>query len=156
MTKLTPFLLSGLLLFGGVACSDVAKTSADAPNSTDKVGKVPEADSTQTTQRDASKDVRDAQIKADERARQQRNQAGANDDKISDNDVESLVRDRLEKQLPSSQLAVDADEGVVTISGTVPSQTELNQIASIAKEVQGVKDVEVKAKVATAKPASNQ
>jgi len=152
MRKLTPFLLSGLLLLAGVACSDVAKTSADAPNSTDKVGEVPEADSVQTTQQDANRDVRDAQIKADERARQQRNQVGANDGKIADNDVESLVRNRLEQQLPSSQLAVDAEEGDVTISGTVASQAHLNQIASIAKEVQGVKDVEVKATVVTAKP----
>jgi osmotically-inducible protein OsmY len=152
MKKLTPLLLSALLLVGGVACSDVAKTSADAPNSTEKTGEVPETDSNQTTQRDANRNVRDAQIKADERARQQRNQVGANDGKIADNDVESIVRDRLEQQLPSSQLAVDADEGIVTISGTVASQTELDQIASIAKEVQGVKDVEVKAKVATAKP----
>ena len=156
MNKLTPLLLSGLLLVGGVACSDVAKTSADAPNSTAKTGKVPEADSNQTTQRDATQNVRDAQIKADERARQQRNEAGADDSKIADNDVESLVRNRLEQRLPSSQLAVDADEGIVTISGTVTSQTELDQIASIAQEVQGVKDVEVKAKVATVKPDNTQ
>ncbi|HEY9749241.1 MAG TPA: BON domain-containing protein [Allocoleopsis sp.] len=156
MKKLTPFLLSGFFLLGGVACSDVAKTSADAPNSTENVGKAPEADSNQTTQRDATQNVRDAQIKADERARQQRNEAGADDSKIADNDVESLVRNRLEQRLPSSQLAVDADEGIVTISGTVTSQTELDQISSIAKEVQGVKDVEVKAKVATVKPDNTQ
>lgn len=152
MKKLTPLFLSGLLLIGGVACSDVAKTSADAPNSTEKTGEVPEADSNQTTQRDATRDVRESQIKADERARQQRNQAGANDGKIADNDIESLVRNRLEQRLPSSQLAVDADEGIVTISGTVASQSELDQITFIAQEVQGVKEVEVKAKVATARP----
>lgn len=156
MKKLTLFLLSSLLLLGGVACSDVAKTSADAPNSTEKVGKAPEVDSNQTTQRDANRNVRDAQIKADERARQQRNEAGADDSKIADNDVESLVRNRLEQQLPSSQLAVDAEEGIVTISGTVASQSELDQIASIAQKVQGVKDVKVKAKVATAKPDNTQ
>jgi hyperosmotically inducible protein len=156
MKKLTPLFLSGLLLFAGAACSDVSKTSADAPNSTEKVGKAPETDSNQTTQRDANRDVRDAQIKSDERARQQRNEVGADDSKISDNDVESLVRDRLEQRIPSSQLAVDAEKGVVTISGTVTSQAQLDQIAGIAKEVQGVKDVEVKAKVATVKPDSNQ
>ena len=149
MHKLTPFLLSSLLLFGGVACSDVSKTSADAPNSTERVGEVPDAESTQTTQQDANRDVRDAQIKADERARAQRNEVGADDGKIADSDVESLVRNQLEKELPSGQLAVDAEEGIVTISGTVTSQADLDQIDDIAKEVQGVKEVKVNATVAS-------
>jgi hyperosmotically inducible periplasmic protein len=148
MKKLTPFLLGSLLLFGVAACNDVAKTSADAPNSTERVGNVPDADSAQTTQRDANRDVRDAQIQADERVRQQRNQAAGNDAEIADGDVESLVRNRLEKQLPSGNLAVDSEEGVVTISGTVTSKADLDRIDEIAQEVQGVKSVKVNATVA--------
>ncbi|MBD1810195.1 transporter, partial [Microcoleus sp. FACHB-DQ6] len=34
MNKLTPILLSGILLLGAAACSETAKTSSDAPNST--------------------------------------------------------------------------------------------------------------------------
>jgi osmotically-inducible protein OsmY len=149
MKKLTPLLLSSLLLFGGVACSDVSKTSADAPNSTERVGEAPDAESTQTTQQDANRNLRDAQIQADERARAQRNEAGADDSKIADSDVESLVRNQLEQELPSSQLAVDAEEGIVTISGTVTSQADLDKIDDIAKEVKGVKDVKVNATVAS-------
>lgn len=155
MTKFAPFLLSGLLLLGGVACSDVAKTSADAPNSTKRVGEVPKADSTKNTAQDAQRDLRSEQIKSDERARAQRNQAGGDETKIADNDVESLVRNQLEQELPSSQLAVDSEEGIVTISGTVPSQTELNRIATVAQKVKGVKEVKVNAKVAKPQPDKN-
>jgi osmotically-inducible protein OsmY len=148
MKKLTPFLLGSLLLFGVAACNDVAKTSADAPNSTERVGNVPDADSAQTTRQDANRDVRDAQIQADERARQQRNQAAGNDGEIAEGDVESLVRNRLEQQIPSGNLAVDSEDGVVTISGTVTSQADLDRIDEIAQAVQGVKSVKVNAKVA--------
>lgn len=148
MKKLTPFLLGSLLLFGVAACNDVAKTSADAPNSTERVGNVPDADSAKTTRQDANRDVRDAQIQADERARQQRNQAAGNDGEIAEGDVESLVRNRLEQQIPSGNLAVDSEDGVVTISGTVTSQADLDRIDEIAQAVQGVKSVKVNAKVA--------
>lgn len=147
MKKLMPFLLGSLLLVGVAACSDVAKTSADAPNSTERVGNVPDADSAQTTRQDANRDVRSAQIQADERARQQRNQAAGNDGEIAEGDVESLVRNRLEQQIPSGNLAVDSEDGVVTISGTVTSQADLDRIDEIAQEVQGVKSVKVNAKV---------
>lgn len=151
MKKLTPLLLSSLLLFGVAACNDVAKTSANAPNRTDQVGKAPNADSTKAAQQDANRNVRNAQIQADERARQQRNQAGGNDTKIADGDIKSLVRDRLEKGLPSSNLSVDSDKGAVTISGTVTSQADLKRISEIAQEVQGVKSVKVNATVAQPK-----
>ncbi len=147
MKKLMPFLLGSLLLVGVAACNDVAKTSADAPNSTERVGNVPDADSAQTTRQDANRDVRSAQIQADERARQQRNQAAGNDGEIAEGDVESLVRNRLEQQIPSGNLAVDSEDGVVTISGTVTSQADLDRIDEIAQEVQGVKSVKVNAKV---------
>lgn len=147
MKKLMPFLLGSLLLVGVAACSDVAKTSADAPNSTERVGNVPDTDSSQTTRQDANRDVRSAQIQADERARQQRNQAAGNDGEIAEGDVESLVRNRLEQQIPSGNLAVDSEDGVVTISGTVTSQADLDRIDEIAQEVQGVKSVKVNAKV---------
>ena len=158
MNKVLPFLLGVTLLFSATACT-TAKTSSDAPNSTndnttttDNNNEELNAEDAQENQEDATSKVRQDQIASDTRARQQRNDAAGNPEEIADSDVESLVRNQLETKLPKSELAVDSEEGVVTISGTVASQKELDQIESLAKEVKGVKSVNVKATVATPKP----
>ncbi len=61
----------------------------------------------------------------------------------------------LEANLPASQLTVDAEEGTVTVAGTVPTQEQLNKIPTLAQEIKGVKSVKVEAKVAPAQPGSN-
>ena len=151
MKKLTPFLLSGILLFGAVACNNAAKTTSDAPNSTENVGQPPDSSSVQNTQKDASSQTREAQRASDERARADRSNATGGSAPTSDGDLESKVRNELERELPSSKLAVDAKDGVVTVSGTVTSQDQLPKISSAAKKVQGVKSVNVKATVAQPK-----
>jgi len=150
MNKLTPLLLSGFLMVGAVACSDAAKTSADAPDNTGGNAKVEDPGKTATTQKDAGSQVRQDQIASDARARQDRNSATGGNNNPSEGDVKSLVRNKLETSLPESKLAVDSKDGNVTVSGVVADQAQLKKIEPLAKEVKGVKTVTVKASVASA------
>ncbi|MEG5035986.1 BON domain-containing protein [Microcoleus sp. AT3-D2] len=155
MNKLTPILLSSILLFGGAACSDVAKTSADSPNSpTGNTTSPPPADTVQKTQGDATSQIRQNQANADIRAREQRNNVTGGDAIRADSDLQSEVRSKLEVNITKGQLTVEAKDGLVTVGGTVPNQTDLAKIEPLAKEIKGVKDVNVTAVVAPAVPAS--
>lgn len=150
MNKLTPFLIGGILLFGAVACSEGAKTSADAPNSATTTASPPAAETVQKTQGDATSDIRKAQANSDIRAREQRNNVTGGDAIRADGDLKSEVRSKLEVNITKGQLTVDAKDGVVTIGGTVPNQQDLAKIEPLAKEIKGVKTVNVTAVVAPA------
>ncbi|MEG3911349.1 BON domain-containing protein [Microcoleus sp. w1-18aA5] len=155
MNKLTPIILSGLLLFGAAACSEGAKTSADSPNSaTGNTTSPPPAETVQKTQGDATSQIRQNQANSDIRAREQRNNVTGGDAIRADGDLQSEVRSKLEVNITKGQLTVDAKDGVVTVGGTVPNQTDLAKIEPLAKEIKGVKDVNVTAVVAPAAPAS--
>lgn len=163
MKKLTLFILSGVLMFGAVACEN-SKTSADAPNNagetsnantntsatntSDQTNKAPEADSVKATQQDAQSEVRRAQANSNIRAAEQRNNITGGDTKRSDGDLASEVRSKLEVNIQKGQLTVDAEDGAVTVAGTVPTQQDLAKIESLAKEIKGVTSVTVKATVA--------
>jgi hyperosmotically inducible periplasmic protein len=155
MKKLTTFLLSGVLLFGAAACSDGSKTAADAPNTTEATPTAPEADAAKDAQADAQSQVRRDQLNSDIRATEQRNNA-LNDGKAENRDDDAIateVRSKLEANLPASQLVVDGeDNGVVVVSGTVPTKQQFDKIEKLAKEIKGVKTVQNKATVAAAKP----
>jgi hypothetical protein len=155
MNKLTPILLSGILLFGGAACSDGAKTSADAPNSaTGNTTSPPPAETVQKTQGDATSQIRQNQANSDIRAREQRNNVTGGDAIRADGDLQSEVRSKLEVNITKGVLTVEAKDGLVTVGGTVPNQTDLAKIEPLAKEIKGVKTVNVTAVVAPAAPAS--
>jgi pyruvate/2-oxoglutarate dehydrogenase complex dihydrolipoamide acyltransferase (E2) component len=168
MKKVTISLLSGVLLFGAVACGG-AQTGANAPDTTENnaqapqsggtnspattdTAKAPEPEEAQANQKDASSDTRKRQLEADIRAREQRNNVTGGDADRADGDLESEVRSKLEANLPASALTVVAEEGTVTVSGTVPTQEQFAKIETLAKEIKGVKTVAVKATVAPAKP----
>ena len=160
MNKLTPILLSSILLFGAAACSEGAKTSADAPNSTtENTASPPPAEAVQKTQGDATSDIRKAQANSDIRAREQRNNVTGGNEKRAEGDLESEVRSKLEVNITKGALTVDAKDGVVTVGGTVPNQTDLAKIEPLAKEIKGVTQVNVTAVVAPAaseSPSSKQ
>jgi hypothetical protein len=76
MKKLTPFLISCVLVIGAAGCQNPAKTSADAPNDTNKPvsqTEAPTAQATEAAKEDAQSDVRRRQLNADIQAREQRN-----------------------------------------------------------------------------------
>lgn len=154
MKKIFSILLGSALLFGAVACADGAQTSGNAPSDTEEVGGELQ---TEENVEDATSETRQAQIESDERAREDRQEVFGEeaDAEVSDDDIESLVRNSLETKLPTSQLLVESEEGVVTVAGQVASTEDLEQIETLAKEVRGVKSVEVKAQVASPAPANN-
>ncbi len=154
MKKSTHILINCFLLVTTVACSNVSKTSEQAPDSTNTTTQAPDVTKAQDIHKDASNETRRKQLDSDIRAREQRNQATGKDTKRSDNDIRSEVRSKLEANLPDSQLTVDAKDGNVSISGTVPSQPQYQRIEPLAKEIYGVKEVTVKVAVMPAKPKS--
>lgn len=156
MKKLTPFLLTSLLMFGAVACADNEKTTQNAPDGTNQVQtQAPEAENVQQAQNDATSDTRRAQLNSDIRSREQRNNITGGDTDRAQADIESEVRSKLEANITKGQLTVDSKEGIVTVAGTVPNQQDLAKIAPLTQEIKGVKSVNVKAVVAPAQPETN-
>jgi hypothetical protein len=153
MKKLTTLLLSSVLIFSAAACSNNAKTSADAPDSTKASPEAPKASDVQTDQKDAQSKVRRDQLNSDIRSREQRNNATGGGTKRAEGDLASEVRSKLEANIPNGQLTVKADDnGTVTVAGTVPKQEQLAKIEPLAKQIKGVKAVTNKATVAAPKP----
>jgi hyperosmotically inducible protein len=156
MKKITTLILSSLLLIGIVACENNAKTSSNAPSSTEKTGQVPNAKTVQTNENDAASKVRQDQLNSDIRAREQRNNMTGGDADRADSDLSSEVRSKLEANIPKGQLTVAAKNGAVVVSGTVQTQEQLDKIEPLAKQIKGVKSVNVAAKVALAVPDKKQ
>ena len=149
MKKLVPLILCSVLLLGTVACNNTAKTSQDAPNKVGVTTKTPSASEVEDTQADAQSEVRRNELDADIRAREQRNDAFNNGGtQRTDSDLESEVRDKLEANLPASELTIQAKDDAITVAGTVPTQAQLDKIEPLAKQIKGVKSVKVEAQVA--------
>lgn len=151
MRKITPLLLSILLLLGITSC-DNAKTSSNAPNSTEQTGEVPRDETIQANKRDATSQLRRDQLNSDIRAREERNNATGGGADRANSDLASEVRSKLEANIPSSQLTVAAKDGSIIVAGTVQTQEQLNKIDSLAREIKGVTSVQVTAKIAPAAP----
>lgn len=152
MNKITPFLLSSFLLFAAACGNDTARTDANAPDSVGETIETPSAEDAREGKEDSTSQVRRDQLNADIRAREQRDQALSNDNQRTDSDLASEVRSKLEANLPASFLTVEANEGVVTVAGTVPTQEQYQRIEPLAREIRGVKDVTIQAKVQPAQP----
>ena len=148
MKNLTPFLITCFLVFGAAACDNTAKTSDTANENTTTVAETPNTGETQAAKNDAQSETRRRQLNSDIRAREQRNDATGGDIKRAAGDLASEVRSKLEANIPNGQLTVDAaDDGTVTVSGTVPVAAQLQKIDPLAREIKGVKNVVVKATV---------
>ncbi|WP_427160068.1 BON domain-containing protein [Aliinostoc sp. HNIBRCY26] len=148
MKKLTPFIISCVLVVGAAGCQDTAKTTVNAP-APDETPTAPTAQVTQEAQQDAQSELRRRQLNEDIRAREQRNNATGGDRERAGGDLASEVRSKLEANIPNGQLTVNAKEdGTVTVSGTVNNQEQLAKIEPLAKEIKGVTQVIVNATVA--------
>lgn len=157
MKKVFPLLLGGFIAIGTFGCSTgVEKTSTQAPNAPNQTGEVADKQTAQQNQGDATDQTRKRQLESDIRAREDRSNITGGDADRADADLESEIRSKLEANLPASQLAVDAKKGAVTITGTVPTQQQFARIEPLAKEIKGVQQVKVDAKVVPAqqKPKS--
>ena len=152
MKKITPLVLSSILLLGTVACGNNAKTSSNAPDSTEGTGKVVTDKTVETDRKDATSQVRRDQLNADIRAREQRNNVTGGNATRANSDLASEVRSKLEANIPSSQLTVAAKDGAIVVVGNVQNQEQLNKINSLAKEIKGVRSVKVVVKIVPAVP----
>ncbi|MGF1487329.1 MAG: BON domain-containing protein [Prochloraceae cyanobacterium] len=142
--KILFFSLATVLLSLTNAC-DLARTSQDAPGSLDD--RTTDPAEVEATKKDATSDIRQDQLSSDIRAREQRNDIIGDQQKRFDSDLESEVRAKLEANIPRAKLAVDAEDGMVKIVGTVPSHKEYSTIEPLAKEIVGVDNVELDVKV---------
>ncbi len=141
MKRYILFLLSGVLLSGTIACQNVTKTSSDAPSSTQESPKSPTKQVVQKSQKNAESLTRRTQLNSDIRAREQRNNISGGTTNRVDSDLASEVRDKLQANIPRSQLVVDAKKGIVTVSGTVNDQQNLKKIEPLTMQIKGVKSV---------------
>ncbi|MDF5706931.1 MAG: BON domain-containing protein [Nostoc sp. S4] len=152
MQKLTPFVISCLLVFGVAACDNASKTSESAPGNPNQAPQTPTAQTTEASQKDAQSELRRKQLNQDIRAREQRNNATGGDADRAKGDLASEVRSKLEANIPNGQLTVDAaKDGTVTVGGTVNNKEQLAKIEPLSKQIKGVKNVVVKAVVAPPK-----
>ena len=154
MKKLTLFFISSILLLGTIACQNTAKTSADAPDSTQQKPKVLDVNAVKEHQQDAQSQTRRNQLNADIRSHEQRNNTFNNGAKDrTDAAIATEVRDKLEANIPESQLVVDAHQGVVTVSGSVVHPQNLKKI-DLAMQIKGVTKVVNKVTVVPPKTKS--
>jgi hyperosmotically inducible periplasmic protein len=152
MKTILTYLIGGTLMLGTFACSMPSRTTADAPSSAQKAGEAPTQKSAESTKEDATAKVRRDQLNSDIRAREQRNNVTGGDGDRANGDLSSEVRSKLEANIPMGKLTVEAKDGNIVISGTVPTQEQLSKIDSLAKQIKGVKTVNVAAQVAPAAP----
>ena len=152
MKKLTTVLLTSLLVFGTAACSNIDKTSADAPDQTGVTANAPTKSEAQQDQKDAQSQIRRKQLEEDIQAREQRNDFFNNGSVKNrpDSDIASEVRDKLEMNLPASELTIESQQGIVTVAGTVPTSQQLAKIKSLSEQIKGVRGVNVEANVVAA------
>ncbi|MFP5271112.1 BON domain-containing protein [Coleofasciculus sp.] len=155
MNKFTLLCLTGVLSLGVSACGDVARTSNSAPDSINEVANPPDLDTVLRNESDATNPIRRAQANADIRAREQRYNVFREGQERSDSNVQSEVRSKLEVNLATSQLAVQANQGIVTVTGYVQTQENLERIEPLAREIRGVRDVNVQAEVGPKLPPYN-
>ena len=155
MNKITPFLLGGFLLFTAACGTNTARTNSNAPDNVGETIGTPSAEDARQGKDDSTSQVRRDQLNSDIRAREERDQALSNDNQRTDADLASEVRSKLEANLPASFLTVEANEGVVTVAGTVPTQEQYQRIEPLAREIRGVKDVTIQANVQPAQPKND-
>lgn len=149
--KIVASFLMGIIVVTVGACSD-ARTTTDAPVSADKttqtpMAQTPMAKSTEAAKADAQSDLRAKQLDADIRAKEQRGNAMGDGQNRNDGDLASEVRSKLEANIPGGNLTVASKDGVVTVAGTVSTADQLSKIQKLAKEIKGVKSVNVTAVV---------
>jgi hyperosmotically inducible periplasmic protein len=139
-------LLLNLLLMGSISACNEAKTSSDAPSTTESNAPVATTND-KSTKDDAQSDTRRKQLDADIRAREQRNNVAGDPQKRTQSDLASEVRSKLEANIPNGKLTIVANDAKVTVSGTVKTQEQLDKIKPLAMEIKGVESVMVKAAI---------
>jgi hyperosmotically inducible periplasmic protein len=153
MKKFIPVLISGALMVGTLGCTS-ASTNTNTPDAGNQTAQSPDKQTAQQDQNDGASETRRNQLDSDIRSREQRNDAAGATTVKTDGDLESQIRSKLEANLPASQLTVDAQDGVVTITGTVPTPEQQSKVKTLATEIKGAKNIVDKTTVAPAKTSA--
>lgn len=146
MKKLASFVITGVLMFATAACGGGTSTS-EAPDSTAAPGAAKEAASkTDTAAKDTTSTTKTAAqdaAKKTDTATKTAAQGGAAGAK-------TIAKNKLAEKIPGSKLDVTEKDGVLTVTGTVPTEADLKKIEPTIKEYKfkDVKSVKVEAKVA--------
>lgn len=150
------FVILGMssLILVSAACDRVAKTSTTAPNTPNETALEPNPSNVErAAEQDGVSQLRRRQLNADIRAREQRTNLDRGSGERQEADLESEVRSKLEANIPAGQLAVDANsEGIVTISGNVPTYEQLGKIEPLAQQINGVRETIVRVTVSSSTP----
>ncbi|MDJ0692999.1 BON domain-containing protein [Mastigocoleus sp. MO_188.B34] len=177
MKKFIPFLISGILAIGTFGCQseEAAKTNPEASDTTeatqpaaqeasDITAETKAKEDVAATEGEATTDTAASDLKIDPSATDSATDpaaaegvtdptaAGAAEDATAvDGDVATQANKALKDKLPTSKLeAKEEGTGVVSVSGTVSSDAELEEIEPTVKSVQGVTEVKVNATVEAA------
>ncbi|AGY59667.1 BON domain-containing protein [Gloeobacter kilaueensis] len=123
----------------GQAAGNAGQQANSAVGNTDGAQTAGSGESPADASKDAASDTRKRQLNSDIRAREQREDRTG---KVSDGDLESKVRSKLEANIQQSRIAVTAKEGTVTLKGKVPTEADITKATTLTKEIQGVKQVQ--------------
>ncbi len=130
-------------LLGIVACS-VPNESSDNENNSNLIPRDEET-------------IRENQLESDARARKQREDLSGDEDSqagsiVVDNQLRQTVQNEIDQELPGNKLEVSSENGTVTISGEANSVEEMDRVKSIASNVEGVRRVNVEARILSQNP----
>ncbi|BAY33475.1 transport-associated protein [Nostoc carneum NIES-2107] len=152
MKKLIPLLVSSILVIGSFGCQDATKNASETPTTNEATKTAKEASAnTKTTAKEAAANTKTTAKTTTETSKTPAKQAAANTKTTAtETATKSLILSKLTEKIPGSKLAVEDKDGVVTVTGTVPTTADLKKIEPLVKEQKGVKSVKVEAKAAKA------
>jgi osmotically-inducible protein OsmY len=67
----------------------------------------------------------------------------------TDRDLQKEILTRFDNNLPNHQLIVEVNNGQITVSGTVATPEQLEQIEPLLKSIEGIEKVDITATVAS-------
>ncbi|BAY92013.1 MULTISPECIES: BON domain-containing protein [unclassified Tolypothrix] len=153
MKKLIPLLVSSILVIGSFGCQDATKNASETPttNEASKTTAKEASANTKTTAKEAAANTKTTAKSTTETSKTPTKEAAANTKTTAtETATKSLILSKLTEKIPGSKLVVEDKDGVVTVTGTVPTTADLKKIEPLVKEQKGVKSVKVEAKAAKA------
>ncbi|MBD2494228.1 BON domain-containing protein [Nostoc sp. FACHB-280] len=138
MKKLFPLIISSILLVSAFGCQenhqDTAKSSTNNPTS--QASAKPASQTTQTTGKTPKNTTEKTAVTKNTPVTTK-----------SEDELKSEITKKLKAELQNNKLEVENKAGDVVIKGTATSNAELQKAEKLVKEVKGVKNVKVEAKV---------
>jgi osmotically-inducible protein OsmY len=140
MKNLIPFVVSGILVVGVFGCQEARKTGSETPATKTEATLAPVKPTSQTTQ------------VTEKTAHPEKSTTKITPGSAKPaSHLTTEISKKLKAGLPSNQLEVENQEGVIILKGAAASEEELKKAEALVKEVKGVKSFKVEAKVTSEK-----